>query len=91
MDERMCHIIAFVYRAFLTLGERNLVNQGIALSHTSESNVLVNKIQIAKKKNKEFWYWKCCEMDKRICHIITFVYKAFLTLGEQNLVNQGMP
>jgi hypothetical protein len=50
MDERMCHIIAFVYRAFLTQGERNLVNQGIALSHTGESNVLVNKIQIAKKK-----------------------------------------
>jgi hypothetical protein len=53
MDERMCHIIAFVYRAFLTLGERNLVNQGIALSHTSESNVVVNKIQIAKKKKKK--------------------------------------
>jgi hypothetical protein len=52
MDERMCHIIVFAYRAFLTLGERNLVNQGIALSHTSESNVLVNKIQIAKKKTK---------------------------------------
>src|ERR1700678_2049261 len=59
--------------------------QGIALSHTSESNVLVNKIQIAKK-NQSIWYSRCCGMDERMCHINTFQNHVISVMWHRHMI-----